>query len=105
VKPARSFRSAPAQKQLSTSLARISALVGAVLSVPAEPPNFSVTGTSSPWSLYSEAIASMCERSSQRSCLEMALRAEGRASERMRMRPDDGAGTSVMFIRGVDLEE
>jgi hypothetical protein len=33
------------------------------------------------------------------------LRAEGRASERMRMRPDEGAGTSVMLIKGVDCEE
>lgn len=35
----------------------------------------------------------------------MAFRAEGLASERMRIRPEEGAGTSVMFIRGVDFEE
>jgi hypothetical protein len=50
-------------------------------------------------------MASMCERSSQRSCREIALRAEGRASDNMRMRPVEGALTSVMFIRGVDFEE
>jgi len=105
VKVARSFRSAPAQKQLSTSLATISALVGPLSSTPAAPPNFNVGGTSSPLASYSAAIASMCERSSQSSCLEIALRAEGRASERMRMRPDEGAGTSVMLIKGVDCEE
>jgi hypothetical protein len=105
VKPARSLRSAPAQKQLSTSLARINALVGAFSSVPAAPPNFSVGDTSSPCSLYSEAIELTCDRSSQSSCLDIAFRAEGRARERIRIRPEEGAGTSVTLIRGVDFEE
>jgi hypothetical protein len=38
VKPARSFKSAPAQKLLSTSLAMMSALVGPFMSGPAAPP-------------------------------------------------------------------
>jgi hypothetical protein len=38
VKPARSFRSAPAQKDESTSLAMINALVGPFMSGPAAPP-------------------------------------------------------------------
>jgi hypothetical protein len=67
-------------------------------------PNFSVGGTSSLSALYSEAIESICECNSHNNCLDMAFLAEGRARERIRMRPE-GAGTSVIFIRGVDFEE
>lgn len=56
--PLRSFKSAPAQKELSTALATISALVGPFSSAPATPPNrlFQLlAGSSSP------VDASYCE--------------------------------------------
>jgi hypothetical protein len=84
--PRRSFKSAPAQKQLGTSLASTTALVGPFLSVPAAPPYLFV-GTSFPSSSYSLAIASTFARNSWSNCRDMALRADGRARERMRMRP------------------
>jgi hypothetical protein len=34
----------------------------------------------------------------------MAFRAEGRASDRMRIRPVEGAGTSVTFMSGGEVE-
>jgi hypothetical protein len=58
VKPARSLRSAPAQKLLSTSLAMMSALVGLFMSGPAAPPYVDEGGTSEPSSAYSEEIES-----------------------------------------------
>jgi hypothetical protein len=35
----------------------------------------------------------------------MAFRAEGRESDRMRIRPLEGAGTSIMFMTGVGCVE
>lgn len=80
--PTRSFRSAPAQKLPSVSLARINALVG-----PAGP---------------SEAIAWISRASSVSSCREMALRACGLFSEMILMRPACGAGMDVILrVEGV----
>lgn len=78
VKPSRSFRSAPAQKQASLSLARITARVG--------PP---MGG--------SECRVSISCRRSERSCLLIALRALGRLRDRILMLPLCGAGTEVIF--------
>lgn len=43
-------------------------------------------------------------RSSESSCFERAFRAEGRFKDRIRMRPVDGAGMSVIFIRDGRVE-
>ncbi len=64
VKPARSFKSAPAQKLLSTSLAMMSALVGPFMSGPAAPPYRDSAGISEPSEAYSEDIESICVRNS-----------------------------------------
>lgn len=77
LKVTRSFRSAPAQKALSCSLARISARVA-----PFSP---------------SCAIDWISRLSSLSSCTEMALRACGRFRERILMFPACGAGTDVIF--------
>ena len=50
-------------------------------------------------------MASIFVRSSCNSCLEMAFRAAGRASDRMRIRPEEGAGTSITFMTGVGWVE
>lgn len=106
VNPARSFRSAPAQKQLSTSEVKINALVGPLSSTPAAPPNRFSGGISSPFVSYSPATASTCERNSHNSCLEIAFRAEGRARDSIRIRPPPvRALTSTTFIRGVGCDE
>jgi hypothetical protein len=80
VKVARSFKSAPAQKLVSMSLAMINALVDPV----------------SP----SLCMLVIWWFSSASNCLEMALRAAGRFRERIRMLPQCGAGTRVTFIEG-----
>lgn len=77
--PFRSFKSAPAQKLASTSLARINARVG-------PSPSFSA------WMLSTSC------RSSLSSCREMALRDSGRLRLRIRMLPLWGAGTLVTLI-------
>lgn len=99
VKPFRSFKSAPAQKQLSTSLASITALVGPLSSTPAAPPYIFVGGASLPSGVYSEAMEETASRSSERRATEMAFRAEGRESVRILMRPVCGAGRSWIFIK------
>ncbi len=96
VKPFLSFKSAPAQKQLSTSLAKITALVGPRPSTPAAPPYIFLGGASLPSGVYSEAMEEMASRSSERRPTEMAFRAEGRESVRIRMRPVCGAGRSCI---------
>lgn len=72
VNVALSFKSAPAQKLVSTSLARIRALVGPVCP--------------------SLCMLVICWLSSESSCLEIALRAAGRFKERIRILPECGAG-------------
>jgi hypothetical protein len=94
VNPLLSFKSAPAQKQLSTSLAKITALVGPLRSTPAAPPYIFLAGASEPSDSYSEWIEEMASRSSERSWTDMAFFAEGRERVRMRMRPVCGAGRS-----------
>ena len=76
----RSFRSAPAQKAASTSLAIISARVA-------------------PFSPSAWMLPIWCE-SSLRSWVEIALRAEGRLRDRMRMLPLWGAGIVRMVSWG-----
>jgi len=76
--PARSLRSAPAQKAESTSLARIKALVAPF------PPSC--------------AIALTCWVNSVSSCREIAFRACGRLSERILIDPECGAGTFLTLI-------
>jgi hypothetical protein len=78
VKVARSFRSAPAQKLVSMSLAMINALVDPV----------------SP----SLCMLVIWWFSSASNCFEMALRAAGRLRERIRMLPQCGAGTLVTLM-------
>jgi len=86
--PLLSFKSAPAQKAPSTSLARINALV--------TPP----LPTSFPSESYSSRIDSTWERNSESNWVEMAFRAEGRDRERMRMSPLLGAGRVVSLMHG-----
>lgn len=81
----RSLRSAPAQKAVSISLAMIKARVG-----PASP---------SAWRDF------IWWDSSVRSWTEMALRAEGRLRERMRMLPECGAGIVRMLMVGAGEDE
>lgn len=76
--PARSLRSAPAQKDESTSLARIRTLVD-------------------PLSL-SLSIALTCWVNSASSCREIAFRACGRLSDKTLMDPECGAGTFLTLI-------
>ncbi|KAL3426383.1 hypothetical protein PVAG01_03174 [Phlyctema vagabunda] len=97
VKPARSFKSAPAQKQLSTSLARISARTGPCSFAPS---TVLARSFSSPFTSYWPATLVMLLRSSRSSCREIAFRADGRLRFRMRMRPLPGAGTSCTFSSG-----
>lgn len=78
VNPFRSLRSAPAQKQESTSLVRMRTRVGPRLLTPAAPPKVEGGGTSSPFVSYSLEMAFMLVRSSWRSWREIALRAAGR---------------------------
>ena len=85
VKPARSLRSAPAQKLESTSLLNIRALVAPI----------------SP----SLCILSIWWFNSASNCLEIALRATGRLRERMRMLPQCGAGMLVTLITGAGAVE
>lgn len=80
VKPALSFKSAPAQKLVSISLASIKALVAPVS------PSLCILFT---WWF-----------SSASNCRDIAFRAAGRFNERMRMLPQFGAGTLVTFITG-----
>lgn len=80
VKVARSFRSAPAQKLESTSLANMSARVAPVSPL---------------W-----CMLFICCVNSARSWREMALRAAGRLKDNMRMLPECGAGTLVTFRTG-----
>lgn len=94
VNPLRSFRSAPAQNELSTSLAKITALVGPLPSIPAAPPYTFFAGASEQSASYSEWMEEMAWCSSERRALDMAFRAEGRESVRIRMRPVCGAGRS-----------
>jgi hypothetical protein len=77
---ARSFKSAPAQKLVSTSLAIINARVA-----PDSP---------SSW------IESTSRRSSESNWVEIAFRALGRLSDTMRILPLWGAGTLVTFRTG-----
>lgn len=80
VNVALSFKSAPAQKLESTSLARMSALVEPV------PPSACMLFT---WCV-----------SSASNCLDIALRAAGRFNDSIRMLPECGAGTTVTLIAG-----
>ena len=84
VMPARSFRSAPAQKHSSTSLARISTRVPCPTAPPALCPAISSSA-----SRFTALIS--CE-SSERSWREMALRVRGLLRLRTRMWPRCGAG-------------
>lgn len=81
--PRLSFRSAPAQKASSTSLATMRALVG-------------------PWgpSLW---MSLMCRERSASRAREMALRFLGLLRERMRMEPLWGAGMFRMLIKGGEV--
>jgi hypothetical protein len=80
VKVARSFRSAPAQKLASTSLANIRALVAPV----------------SP----SLCMLFIWWVNSASNCRDIALRAAGRFNDNMRMLPQCGAGTLTTFMTG-----
>lgn len=85
VNVALSFRSAPAQKLESTSLARISARVAPV--------------SPSAWMLSTWWL------SSESNWRDMAFRAAGRFNERILIDPECGAGTLVTFITGcMDVE-
>lgn len=103
----RSLRSAPAQKEVSTADARISALVGPFSSSPAMPPNrlfHEAGGISSPVAAsYCACTASISSRKDESRAREIALRAAGRLSSRMRMWPEFGAGKSVTRTRGPAL--
>lgn len=77
---ARSFKSAPAQKLVSTSDANINALVAPVS------PSWCMLST---WWFSSES-----------NWRDIAFRAVGRLSERMRIFPQCGAGILVTFITG-----
>lgn len=77
---ARSLRSAPAQKLVSTSLANMSALVAPV--------------SPSLWMLLTWWV------SSASSWRDIAFRAAGRLKDKMRMLPECGAGTFVTFMTG-----
>lgn len=85
VNVARSLRSAPEQKLVSTSLANMSARVAPV----------------SP----SLCMLFTCWFNSASSCREIALRAAGRLRDRIRMLPECGAGTLVTFMTGVGAVE
>lgn len=102
--PLLSFRSAPAQNELSTALATIKALVGPFSSAPAMPPKrlFQLLGgSSSPVDAsYCEWTLSISLRSVWRRARDIAFRADGRLSSRMRMWPVLGAGRFVMRMRG-----
>jgi len=78
VKPARSLRSAPAQKDESTSLVRIRTLVDPF------PPSCSIAVT--------------CWLNSLSNCLEIAFRALGRLSAKILIEPECGAGTMLTLI-------
>jgi len=80
VNVALSLRSAPAQKLVSISLAKINARVDH-------------------WSPSLCRLLTCCV-SSVSSCRDIALRAAGRLSESIRMLPQCGAGTFVTFIAG-----
>lgn len=105
----RSFRSAPAQNELSTADARISARVGPLSLSPAIPPNFFChdgVGISSPVaSSYCAWTASISSRRDDSSAREMALRAAGRFSSKMRIWPEPGAGSSVTRRTGSASDE
>ncbi|KAL2286058.1 hypothetical protein FJTKL_07295 [Diaporthe vaccinii] len=107
VKPLLSLRSAPAQKELSTALARIRALVGPLSSWPAAPPNLLFqlfAASSSPVDAsYCEWTSSISPRRDARRALDMAFRADGRFSSRTRMWPVLGAGRLVTRIRGASF--
>lgn len=100
----RSLRSAPAQNEVSTAEARIRARVGPFWSSPAIPPNrlfHDAGGISSPVAAsYCSWTASISSRRDDRSPREMAFRAAGRLSSRMRMWPELGAGRLVTRSRG-----
>jgi hypothetical protein len=85
VKVARSLRSAPAQKAVSTSLARIRVRVA-----PEGP---------------SSCIESTSLRSSASNCVDIALRAPGLFRERMRMVPVCEAGMFVTLITEDEVDE
>jgi hypothetical protein len=85
VKVARSFKSAPAQKLVSMSLAKINARV--------EPFSPSLCMLLTWW----------C--SSESNCRDIALRAAGRLRDKIRMLPECGAGTFVTLRAGVGALE
>ena len=91
VKPFLSLRSAPAQKQLSTALAMTNALVGPASAAPA---------ISLPFVSYCACRASTWSRRESSNPREMAFRAAGRFSSRMRMCPLFRAGRLVTAING-----
>lgn len=82
--PARSLRSAPAQKAESTSLARMRTLVDPF------PPSFEITLT--------------CRVKSDSSCREIAFRDCGRLSDRILIDPECGAGTALILITGFTVD-
>ncbi|KAK5625814.1 hypothetical protein RRF57_001530 [Xylaria bambusicola] len=94
------MESAPAQKLASTALARTSALVGPFWSTPAAPPKRIGKGFSSPSGVYCAWTSSISARSAESRALEIALRAAGRFSSRMRIWPVFGAGRFTTLIRG-----
>lgn len=98
--PRLSLRSAPAQKLASTALERIRALVGPFSSTPAAPPKRGAGGTSSPSGVYCAWTSSTSARRAASRALEMAFRAEGRFSSKMRMWPELGAGRLTTLIMG-----
>ena len=81
---ARSFRSAPAQKDESTSLASIKALVDPLS--------------------HSSCMLFIWWLSSASSCLDIAFRAAGLFKERILMLPQWGAGTLETVMAGVAAE-
>lgn len=89
----RSFRSAPAQKQESSSLAMISTRVCAWRAAAASAP--------APVCVSSAWMRSTSAPSSSRSLREMALRACGRFRERILMTPTFGAGAGTVVIMRV----
>ena len=93
VKVLRSLRSAPAQKDLSTALARTRALVCPSLVATAR-------GVSLPSGVYCLWRSSSSARSAAISEREIALRAEGRLSSSTRIWPDPEAGVFVTRMRG-----
>ena len=101
VKPRRSLRSAPAQKQVSTALARTMARVGPSCAPALCLPTSSFPEAASYWAWTSSTSA---RREASRA-LEMALRAEGRLSSRTRMWPEPAAGRLVTRMSGSVEEE